>query len=284
MTQHTGSRRAPRPRAGLAVTGVAVLACAALAACAAVAEELARAVAWGPDADMVRHLQRSAREFVADPVVITLPAFTVDRAAGVVVFNTGTLQSAWYDGFEPDDPYRPAYRAQVEIEALRELFTRAVPGETFWRDPLEQAQLVVVGMLRDIRETAEAAPLEAKLADRQAEFLRTRVRLDEAIRGFAAEQGLAVRGTTLMFSVRRFSVPVQTVPDDGLVRVLPLLVFRRHEALGTPPDDMPWRTVSNPAELIGRYQYLVRWPDGRRGAGHIEVRSESGIVLQPDPE
>jgi hypothetical protein len=258
----------------------------ALPGCGPFLQEFARQFAYGPDAEMVAHLRRTATEFLeSDPIVFAPPSFHIERASRAIIVRLGAVGTDWHDGFAPTDPYRLPNRAQVEIEAWRQAFLRGAPDEDFWEAPLEEAQFVVVRALRDIRQIDDPLELEAARVEREAELAAARVRLDEAVARFAAERGLEVRALRTIALSRRLPVPVSTDPEGGVIRVLPFLDYRQNEVLGTPLEEMPWTTlVASPSELIGRYFYFVAWPDGRRGNGRIEVRSESPLVFRPDPD
>lgn len=190
-------------------------------------------------------------------------------------------------GLDQDDPWRMPFQAQVETELLRKAFQEVYPNDLFWEASLAKADTVVIRALRNILEVDDPSELARHLAVRNAEIDDSRINLQAATKRFAEEREYRFNDNLSMPMIvlpDPFEVQVFTQPEGGVVRILPLLAYRKEEIRGVSIDMMPWKTVlQNPDELIGLYEYWITWPQTDQEArGRTHVRNDSPLTFRPE--
>jgi len=212
-----------------------------------------------------------------------------------------------------EDPYQLPIKEQILIEALRHaladrqfqsspqpdieqnrsleaLPTGSTKTSTYananerWQCYLDQAQHLVRQMVVALETVTDKNQLKQVLQEAKTqidEILYSHGQLFDSIANYADEHHYIVvyeRGG----SVKPFSVSLVSIPDGAKVWLMTDLVYRKQLIVRTDPTQWPWREiVQNPADLIGKYRYIARWPDGRHAEGSIDVTNSNPLRFQP---
>ncbi len=233
--------------------------------------------------EQIFHNIKSMAEELArsNSAVIKPPVFRFVEQTKEIKYNFGGVRVQALE-LENDDPYLIPFEKQIQVEALRQLFSRVVPQEQFWQPVLGRVEGLVLETIRDIESTNSKSELQRKLDSRSTQLDAELSNLHEAIRLYAHSRGYTASREGRGLASDTFTVTVVKIPSNGKVQVLPWVKYVKCNTLKQCEGSWPWRElVSESESMIGEYYYQATWPDGRRSEGKIDVRNNTTITFTP---
>ena len=228
------------------------------------------------------NIKSTAEELArTNSAVIKVPVFRFVEETKEIKYNLGGVRVQALE-LEAGDPYLIPFEKQIQVEALRQMFSRVVPQEQFWQPILRRIERLVLETIQDIESTANKSELQSKLDSRTTQIETELGKLNEAIRLYADGRGYTASKEGRGLASDTFTVAVVKSPNNGKVQVLPWVKYVKCNVLKQCGDNWPWRElVSESENMIGEYYYQATWPDGRRSEGKIDVRNNSTITFSP---
>jgi len=216
-----------------------------------------------------------------DSAIIKTPVFRYEEETKEIKYNLGGVKLLALE-LEPSDPYLIVFEKQIQVEALRKLFTRVMPEERFWQPILQQIEQTVFATISDIESTTDKSELERKLESRSTQFDTQSGKLHESIRLYAQGRGYTAAREGRGIASDAFTVQVIKTPNNGRVQVLPWVKYVKCSTLKQCGDSWPWRELVSASEnMIGEYFYQAEWAGGRRNEGKIDVRNNTTLTFRP---
>ncbi len=222
-------------------------------------------------------------------MIVIRPFFLSGKKNGVswIDYDLGGV-AVNYIGLPPGDPYKLPYSIQIQVEALRRVFTESSLQRDVWEAHLQRAERLVEEAIADIRSTPDTVQLDAKLSRRSQAFLDELRALDNSIQIYARNGGLQIGepgvGRRNRFGEQdTYAVRVRTDPAAGKVRVVTAFVWRTCMRLSCDKNRLVWRTLNvNGVEgMIGGYHYLAEWSSGGADEGDITIERDQERVFRP---
>jgi hypothetical protein len=225
------------------------------------------------------------------PLQIVSPHIQIDFRKKELLYGRGVM-SLHIEGFNKE-PWDLPLVMLIEIELFREIFDQMPGGKSIWKPYKERGEEIVKSTIWDLLffRTNELESRTNKINMRTREFV---IFINETVQPFdqvARENGLkAVRSEDGYFpgeggpdEVDMLKVEVVTEPPGGSVKVIPLLVYRVYQSLGRSSDQWPWKSlVRNTELLLGKYRYIVSWPDGWSKEGQLELKYKKTAYDKPE--
>lgn len=217
----------------------------------------------------------------SDSAIIKVPVFNYVDETKQLEYNLGGVRIEALE-FETEDVYLMPFEKQIQVEALRKLFSRVVPQESFWQLILDQIEQVIIATVRDIESIPIKSRLPPKLASRTDQVNEVLAKLHEAIRLYAQSKGYTARRVGRGLASDTFTVEVIKTPNNGRVQVLPWVKYVKCAVLGKCGNNWRWRElVSERENMIGEYYYQAEWPGGGRNEGQIDIRNNTTVTFRP---
>jgi len=163
------------------------------------------------------------------------------------------------------------------VERLRIIFQGTSIPESIWSQRLQKLRNLVYQSVVEIESIQDQKELLSKQKKHIEETNRELEELKEFIYKFYTKQGYQV---VTINSPEGYSPPFQvkmsTDPQGGTIKMMTYLQYRKCIILKLAQDLWPWITYNQDYSfLIGKYRYGVKWPDGRKAEGNIEITNES---------
>jgi hypothetical protein len=211
--------------------------------------------------------------------VIKAPVFRFVEETKEIKYNLGGVRVQALE-LEDGDPYLIPFEKQIQVEALRQIFSRVVAQEQFWQPVLQRIEGLVLETIRDIESTTSSSELQRKLDSRTTQLDTELGNLHEIIRLYADSRGYMASREGRGLASDTFIVTVVKTPSNGRVQVLPWVKYVKCNTLKKCGSSWPWRElVSESENMIGEYYYQATWPDGRRSEGKIDVRNNTTVTF-----
>lgn len=232
-----------------------------------------------------QELKRMAREIISqgEPVFLEVPQLIINAQNKVVLYNSGVFRKE-YLHFDGSDPYVLPFEKQLQIEALRDCFIKASLDEALWKPHLQGAEELVAQTLQEIEADPSAIGLPTRLLERRKQIDRELEKLKTAIGKLAQSKGYAFssRDGRGVKPVKGFEIEIITDPENGKVKLMPLLTYKKYLLLKINKDRWEWQTLlQKRANLVGGYHYLVTWPDERQDEGNANITNDSPLRFSP---
>jgi hypothetical protein len=214
--------------------------------------------------------------------VISSVHLNISAAAKKVFYNIGRVRGNLVD-FSTSDPYALPFETQLHIEAVRSVFAKAAPNETFWVSPLRNAEMLVKKTIQDIESTEDMDTLPAILNKRNIDIDREFENLKTSIADYATNRGFKAVRVADTDAPEKLEVAIIIEPTGGRVRLIASAEYDLHKnILGESKDKWPWRDIlESRAKLLGAYHYLVQWPAGQCDEGDITIDSKFSRTFRP---
>ena len=236
-------------------------------------------------------IKELSQEEASDPksVIIVRPVFktgVTSTGKKWLDFDPGEIVVD-YLGLPSDDPYRLPIVMQLHVEALRAEFERQAPQQSFWIEPLRDAEETARATVADIGSVKKPADLEKQLTNRRREFQTRLGALEKSIRDYAQKTDTIFGepghvGPVGFGPEDQYSVPIVIEPVGGRVRVVRAFVWRDCRKRSCVPSELTWRTLNADREnMIGAYHYIAEWPNGKRDEGDFRVDSDAKRIFRP---
>jgi hypothetical protein len=240
------------------------------------------------------------------------PRFTIKTVGSTtqLTMNRGEIGDLGFG----DDPYGVPIRKQILIETLRRALadarledvakrggagesrapakpgagkahegTAAAAAAGHWQCYLDQAEQLVGQSVIAIETVTDKQQLQQLLQgaeDQIDELLYNK--LFASIEEYAKSRGYNVIYERGGDAAKPFAVPFSSAPDGAKLWVMTDLVYRKQLIIKVDRSQWPWtELVQNPVNLLGKYQYMAVWPDGRRSEGSFEVTSGNALKFTP---
>jgi hypothetical protein len=217
----------------------------------------------------------------SDSAIIKPPVFRQADGSKEIEYNLGGVRVEALE-LPSGDPYLIPFEKQIQVEALRRLFQRELPKESFWQPLLEQLEQLVILTIFDIEGSADKSLLQRKLDLRIEQFDAELGNFHEAIRLYGQGKGYTARRVGRGLASDTFTVLVKKTPNNGRVQILPLVKYVMCSTLRKCGSNWPWRElVSESENMIGEYYYQAEWPGGQRNEGKIDIRNNTTITFSP---
>ena len=235
-------------------------------------------------------------EVASPPNSFPLPGFSIKQVGSTTVVTISKSKVGDL-GFGMD-PYRSPFGKQILIESIRRSLTEARLLQLTGNDPakqelahkvseewqsyLNQAELTVKQMVVAIETIPDKSQLRESLttSEKQVDDLLYG-KFFGAVEKYAEENKYSVvyeRG-----GVKPFSVPIVSVPEGAKIWLMTDIVYQKQKMFKIDSAHWPWQEiVQNPVDLIGKYRYLARWPDGKYAEGPINITSGSTLTFRPN--
>jgi hypothetical protein len=184
------------------------------------------------------------------------------------------------DVLSADDRYSMPLEALIRIEAVKSDLQESVPTERFWPGPVSAAEAIIQDCVKQLQNSSMKSRT-SDIQQRSTEMIEDQLKLlKTGIESYAARQGLQRIDVQARDPVVGYRVQIKVEPNKAHVHVMTLLLYKKYESLGTPPDKYEWTDLmESETLLIGRYRYRVDWPQELNGPeeGSIEI-TEPGIL------
>lgn len=233
---------------------------------------------------IAQELKKVARRELESPntQIISNIQFNVSTKDKKISYNIGKVRMD-HMGFSRSDPYGVPFEKQIHIEALKDVFMKSVPNETFWVQPLRNAETLVYQTIQDIESSQDVGNLSSVLRQRKIEIDRELENLTKNITEFARENRFKVLKVADTDAPEKMEVSIIIEPSGGKVRLITNSEYDLHKnILKESKDKWPWRDLlESTARLLGKYHYLVEWTDGKCDEGDMTVDSKFSRTFRP---
>jgi hypothetical protein len=235
-------------------------------------------------------LDRLATEETESGGFLGRPRFSISQTT--ISYDSG--QTPLNEVLPAKDPLAAPLEILIRIKSLRRDFSRAVPSEAFWTDPLNDAERAVKEMLVFIQAPQkEWLEKERPYIDRaNADFRK----LDQAVLAFARNRRLDI--ATPREPARGYDVEVRIIPPTSKIRFMTHLAYKKclqlqvstqsdaearrtsEERVTACLDDQWTDLTEGKYVLIGRYRYITPWLDksGKPEQSDFEITGNRTVI------
>jgi hypothetical protein len=208
------------------------------------------------------------------------PSFEIDLKKKELYYSRGRIMGV-LSGFKEDEPWFPL-AMQIQLELHTEIFDKLPGGKSIWAPYKEEGEnYIVKPNIRALLFSPPNSEIDINEAEDYERFFdKTALAFDQVARinGLKAVNDEGYGGVEDMLKVE-----VVTEPPGGLVKVIPILAYKVYQSLGRSPDLWPWNSLLRNTELLlGKYRYVVTWPDGSIKEGQLELKYKDPNDKKPE--
>jgi hypothetical protein len=174
-----------------------------------------------------------------------------------------------------------ALALMVRSAALRRDFQAVLPKETFWAAPFNQIDLLAKKMVDRKFASANDAECRAKQQPDKAAAETEFMKVETALRGYAAKSGLGTVGARGL--AEGYRVEVRVDPGKARIRFMPFLDYKRCMYFNLPLEEHWNELTPGIHNLIGHYRYRAEWPAELNGPeeGNLDITGNTRITFTP---
>lgn len=198
-------------------------------------------------------------------------------------FNLCFDSSMW--GVPAESPLGLATTIALHLEFYQMLLRRLEVPSAVTQKTFDVMEAMALASLQDRSSSGE--PMAKHQRQGAAAFKDAQKRLAKELNDYGATKRPVMEfvyvGECGAFEAE---VKITTTPPGGTVRFIPLFGYALCQATKINPEDTDkcqgWQTAVKVTEdLVGKYHYIAKWPDGKQSKGVFDVREKTAINLTP---